>query len=296
MSFKLFVYYCALLGGWAAFVAWAVVQGSGIRDLQSKTLYATLTGAILGTLVAAAIGLLDALLNARPGQRVFRVLLCGMLGLAGGAFGGLVGQLLYGQLGIPLFVGWILAGVLIGASIGVFDLLGARSSGDRASAIKKVLNGVYGGFLGGFVGGLPFTYLIDSPALPRSNLTLGLVVLGICIGLMVGLAQVVLKDAWLRVESGFRAGRELMLTKDLTTIGRAESCDLGLFGDRTVEKLHARITIDRNRYWLAHAGEEGETLLNDEPVGIRKPQQLRSGDTIRVGNSVLVFRERQKRK
>src|SRR5262245_47003329 len=194
MSFKLFVYYCALLGGWAAFVAWAIVQALGLRDMQSKTLYTTLLGALLGTLVAAAIGLLDALLNARPGQRFVRVLLCGVLGLAGGAFGGLVGQLLYGQLGIPVFIGWILAGVLIGASIGAFDRFRARSPGDRASALKKALNGVYGGFLGGFVGGLPFSFLMDSPALPRSNLTLGLVVLGGCIGLMVGLAQVVLKD------------------------------------------------------------------------------------------------------
>src|SRR5262249_16642961 len=121
MSFKLFVYYCALLGGWAAFVAWAVVQASGIRGMESRTLYTTLTGALLGVLVAAAIGLLDALLNARPGQRVVRVLLCGVLGLVGGAFGGLVGQLLYANAGIPVFIGWILAGVLIGASIGVFD-------------------------------------------------------------------------------------------------------------------------------------------------------------------------------
>ncbi len=29
MSFKLFIYYCALCGGWAAFLSWGVAQGSG---------------------------------------------------------------------------------------------------------------------------------------------------------------------------------------------------------------------------------------------------------------------------
>ena len=33
------------------------------------------------------------------------------------------------------------------------------------------------------------------------------------------------------------AGREIMLTKDETTIGRAESCDIGLFGDNAIERL-----------------------------------------------------------
>ena len=62
---------------------------------------------------------------------------------------------------------------------------------------------------------------------------------------MIGLAQVVLKEAWLRVEQGFRPGRELMLVKEETAIGRAEGCDLGLFGDNGVERKHARILLQR---------------------------------------------------
>ncbi len=81
-----------------------------------------------------------------------------------------------------------------------------------------------------------------------------------------------------------------MLTKDETTIGRAESCDLGLFGDNTVEKLHARILLKNNRYVLADAETPAGTFLNDKPVG--KPTPLRDGDPIRVGNSVLRFGER----
>ena len=41
---------------------------------------------------------------------------------------------------------------------------------------------------------------------------MGFVVLGLCMGLMIAVAQVVLKEAWLKVEAGFRKGRELLLS------------------------------------------------------------------------------------
>jgi hypothetical protein len=293
MSFKFFIYYCALCGGWAAFVTWMVVSPI---DVSNPILKACLRGGVLGMLVAAAVGLVDAMQSAAGAQRVVRVGLCGALGLFGGALGGLVGQLLNEYLGLPIFFGWMLAGVLIGAAIGAYDVLQALlESKELGPAVKKVLNGVYGGFLGGFVGGLPFTFLIGNRFLPRSSLTISLVILGACIGLMIGLAQVILKEAWVRVEEGVRAGRELLLTKDETTIGRAEGCDLGLFGDNAIQKLHARIVLKNNRYLLAHAAEEGETYLNDEEVG-GKPLPLRSGDRIRLGRCVLRFGERAKRK
>jgi pSer/pThr/pTyr-binding forkhead associated (FHA) protein len=128
----------------------------------------------------------------------------------------------------------------------------------------------------------------------RSGSAVGFVVLGACIGLFIGLAQVILKEAWIRVESGRRAGREMILTREATTIGRAESCDVGLFGDAAVEKLHARILLKNHRYLLADADTPGGTYLNDQRID--KPTPLRSGDAIRVGGNVLRFGERQKKK
>jgi MFS family permease len=302
MSFKLFVYYCAIIGGWAAYLTWGVVQGTGLRAsfeagrTGAKT-YVALTGALLGLLVAGAIGLVDALMNAVGFQRVVRVLVCMGVGLLGGLVGGFLGEVIYEASASPvlLVIGWILAGVAIGASIGVFDIIRAGTSGENMrAALNKTLNGVYGGFLGGFLGGLPFGALQTSASLPRSNLTIGLVILGLCIGLFVGIAQVVLKEAWLKVEAGFRAGRELLLTKDETTIGRAESCDLGMFGDMTIEKLHASILLQDNRYLLQDAKTPGGTWLNDKRVE-GKPVPLKNGDTIRVGKSLLRFGERAKR-
>jgi hypothetical protein len=131
----------------------------------------------------------------------------------------------------------------------------------------------------------------DRPLLTSS--AVGYVTVGACIGLFIGLAQYILKEAWLRVEAGFRPGREMILAKAEFTIGRAESCDLGLFGDASIERTHARIIRRGTRYVLADAGSLGGTFLNDQPV--LQPTPLRSGDAIRVGKSVLRFGERAKR-
>ncbi len=296
MSFRLFIYYCALCGGWAAFLTWGLIQG--IDQVKRPEGYprVILIAGTLGALVSAAIGFVDAILNATGTQRLVRVLVCAGLGLFGGAVGGLTGQVLYNNLDVPLFVGWMLVGVLIGAGIGAFDIIRALNSGDRiGSGLRKSLNGVYGGLLGGLIGGLPFSFLMNSRALPRSGQLISLVLLGGSIGLMIGLAQIILKEAWIKVEEGFRAGREVMLTKDETTIGRAETCDLGLFADNSIERLHASITQKNNRYLLSHIGEAGETLLNDQPLGT-KPELLHAGDRIQIGKSVLSFGERQKKK
>jgi hypothetical protein len=293
MSFKLFIYYCALAGGWAAFLTWGIV--AWFRQELNDYAYAALTGSILGLLVAGAVGTVDAVLNAVGFQRLIRIFVCLSIGLLGGLLGGLIGQALNSLLGVPIFVGWILTGVGIGASLGIFDLLRAMmTKGDMRAPLKKTLNGIYGGFLGGLLGGVPFGFIMGNTNIPHTDQAISLVILGLCIGLLIGLAQVVLKEAWLKVAQGFRAGRELLLAKDETTIGRAEGCDLGLFGDSTIERLHARILLKNNRYLLADADTPGGTFLNDERIS--KPTPLKSGDVIRVGNSVIEFGERQKRK
>jgi hypothetical protein len=297
MSFKTFIYYCMLSGGWAAFLAWVVVHTFGIAGkaplIKSAILGASLTGLILGLTVAGAVGAMDALLNARPSQRTQRVLLCMGIGLVGGLIGALIGSLLVKLSPYLVIVGWMLTGGLIGASIGVYDLLRAISAGeDSRVARKKVLNGVLGGLVGGLIGSLPFEALRSLSLFGRSGLTIGLVLLGLSIGLMIGLAQVFLKEAWIKIEEGFRAGREVMLTREATSIGRAEACDIGLFRDNSIEKTHARIFLQNNRYLLNDEQTPTGTFLNGQRI--MQPTLLQDGDLIGVGNCKLRFGERQK--
>jgi hypothetical protein len=304
MSFRLFVYYCAVCGAWAAFLGWGLgrILGPDSMDTFARTV---LRGLSLGLLLAFGLGLLDAYFSSRgAASTVLRGLFVAAVGLVGGLLGSAVGQGLFSLAsGMAAEVlrafGWVLTGLLIGASVGVFDVLARLMRGEGASgAVKKVINGLVGGGVGGLVGGILYImlYLALAKVFQREGIlssgAWGMVVLGACIGLFIGLAQVILKEAWVRVESGFRSGRELILTKDVITIGRAESCDIGLFGGQGVEKVHARITHKGNRYLLSDDDTPGGTYVNDEKIS--GPTPLSNGDIIRLGNCVLRFGERAK--
>jgi hypothetical protein len=307
MSFRLFIYYCALCGSGGAFLGWAL--GRGLAP-DSDVLGQGVKGLFLGLTVAGALGLLDSLwvyslrrmdlILARAGTAV-------LVGSVGGLFGGLVGQILYGkvaELAVFYVLGWTLTGLLIGVSLGVFDLtISLLRNQDPALALGKILKGILGGSVGGVLGGilsLLLHSLVGKHLLHASEeetrlwspSAYGFMALGACIGLFIGLAQVILKEGWLRVEAGFRKGREVILGKPEITLGRAEGCDIGLFGDAAADKLHARIRLVRNRYILTDAGSSAGTFVNDECI--TGPYTLQSGDVIRVGNSVLRFGERQK--
>jgi hypothetical protein len=311
MSFRLFIYYCAVLGGCAAYVGWVVGRAlAGGGPLAESAL----KGMFLGLVVALALGLVDALWSFSPSQVLQvgpRVLIACTFGTFGGLFGGAVGQAFLGSLDnpalrwlqVPVWIfGWTITGLLIGASLGVFDVLARLlRSEDMRGAWRKIRNGLLGGTVGGLLGSVLFLVLRgawagvfqDKPADKLwSPSATGFVALGLCIGLLIGLAQVILKVAWVRVEAGFRPGRELILSKPEVTIGRAESCDIGLFGDAAVERLHARILQRGADYFLADAGSPAGTFVNGRRVA--EPVPLRSGDEIRLGRNVLRFRASRK--
>ncbi len=304
MSFRLFIWYCSLCGGCAAYVGWALGR---FASPESSVMQAAVKGMFLGMMVALSLGLIDALWSLHWAQvhRIgARVLVAVGVGTVGGFLGGLVGQALYHfrHWSVFLIFGWAMTGLLIGAAPGVFDVLArlAREE-DLGGALRKIVNGVLGGFLGGLLGsvlflllqavwGLVFRDRVEDFWSPSAT---GFVALGMCIGLLIGLAQVILKEAWVKVESGFRPGRELILSKPEVVIGRAEGCDIGLFGDNSVERTHARILRKGRQYLLDDAGTPGGTYLNGERVA--GPTPLRAGDRIQVGRCVLLFGERQKR-
>jgi len=304
MSFRFFVYWCALCGGWAALAGWVLGRLGTVADPVAG---AGIKGMCLGMLVALALGLVDALwvYSLRQVVRVVpRVLACVLIGTIGGLAGGVVGQVLYDRASFSvLFVcGWAVTGLLVGASLGALEFLWqfVRQDdlrGARRKIVRGVLGGTLGGALGGFLSlGLKAGWAVLFRDRPVEQLyspsATGFVALGMCIGLMIGLAQVVFREAWLRVESGFRAGREMILGKPVLTIGRAETCDIGLFGDPAVERVHARLLRREDRYLVADAGSASGTYVNNQRI--TGPTLLRAGDRIRIGRNVLRFDERQK--
>jgi hypothetical protein len=308
MSFKLFIYYCALCGGWAGLLSW--VCSSGLSVIDNDILQQTLIAAVLGLFLAGAIAAVDAMLNDKGLRGLLRIGIAVGMGLFGAMLVGLIGQLIYHALftklaessatgakllgGAVTVITWVVAGIIIGGSIGAFDLGRAlMTRGSLRFPVSKIIKGSVGGAVGGLIGGFLLAVCEGLGLLTYSKRATGFVILGSCIGLLIGLAQVILKEAWIRVEQGFRPGREMMLVKDETTIGRAEACDLGLFGDMGVERRHARILLNDGRYVLYDEGTPGGTFVNDRRID--GPTPLRSGDVIRVGRNVLRFGERQKR-
>ena len=307
MSFKLFVYYCALCGAWFGLAGWLLGRylAPGGPDDSGAFVRTVLRGLSLGVMVAFGLGLVDAYWNSSRGVVgvVGRGLFVAAVGCLSGLLGAAVGQLLFQFTGLDVLVpmGWLLTGLLIGASIGAYDVVARMARGESATgARKKVLHGVLGGATGGLLGGL--LYLVIGTNLSRlfgrpaedvySGSAWGFVALGACIGLFVGLAQVILKEAWVKVEAGFRPGRELILTKEQTVIGRAESSDVGLFGDPAVARQHARIVLRGRGYQVEALDPAADVFVNDEPV--RPSAPLHSGDLIRVGKCLLRFGERRK--
>src|SRR4051794_4348061 len=96
MSFRLFIYYCALCGGWAAFVGWLIgMPLAPLEDLKR----AGVKGMFLGMFVALGLSLLDATWNLSLTQFlqiVMRVGVAVVVGTIGGLLGGMVGQLFVG--------------------------------------------------------------------------------------------------------------------------------------------------------------------------------------------------------
>jgi hypothetical protein len=195
MSFRLFIYYCALCGGWAALLAWALSEFLSLRMMASGLFYSAVLGGILGLLISSAVGTLDVLFNASQGNRPGRILVSIFFGLTGGLAGGILCEVLTMIDPWLRLLGWMIVGMAIGLSLGMYELGQAFLTQKGVRLVRqKLSNGVLGGALGGITGGLLYTSLDIMElknSLPRTSLALGLVILGAFIGLFVGWAQII---------------------------------------------------------------------------------------------------------
>ncbi len=293
MSLHRFVYYAAIIGGWAAFLAWMVAEPLFFHWpwLDHLLRAAWLAGAVQSMLTSALVGgglgvgliLVSGMANAQWRRQLRRAVPGLAIGGIGGAIGGLLGQLLY-HVGIPQMAGWMIMGLGIGSAEGLYD----RSS-------RKLRNGMIGGGLGGLVGGALFSWIARAGADMPLRAT-GFVILGVSIGALIGLTQVVLKEAWLTVVDGFRPGRQVILGEAMTYLGRGDHLPLPLLGyaGRDLESEHARITRQPDgQYTIQDNQSRIGTILNGRPL--QGPAILADGDLIRLGSNILRFNHRHRK-
>ena len=287
MSLNRFIYYCAVMGGWAALAAWLLAELFFFRGRVETALPAwqrdTLTAAMVGGGIGAALSVLSGIANPRWTVRL-RHAVPGLLGgLLGGAIGGFLGWILYSLPFVPRAIGWLIMGMGIGATEGLYE----RSP-------RKTRNGLIGGSIGGLLGGLLFDPIARSGA-EMSGRALALVIVGISIGLLIGLAHVVLKEAWLTVLDGYRPGRQVILSRDVTTLGRAEHLPLPFLGyaDGELEAEHLHVVRHPDgRYLLEPSSSRAAAFLNSQPID--GPVALVDGDVIKLGTNIVRFNHRRR--
>ena len=290
MSLKRFVYYCAVLGGWTAFIAWVFLE----RPIQylaalgetrtAMNLWSVIAAAVTATGVGAAIGCGLGFVAATQRSWLGRIrhALSGLIGGGlGGLMGGLLGALLHTYLGLPRVLGWMIMGLAIGAAEGLYQ-----------NSSRRARNGAIGGALGGLLGGLVFGWLARPDAEMAARAT-AFAALGMAIGALIGLTHLVLRRAWLTVLDGFHPGRQLILDQAVTVLGRGDHLPLPLLGpgSRELESEHARITRRSDGTFVVEDRDSRiGTLLNGQRIA--GPMVLANGDLLRLGGNILRFNDR----
>ncbi|MFC1840335.1 FHA domain-containing protein [Thermodesulfobacteriota bacterium] len=279
-----------------------------LTDLNKRE---SLLSFILFPLIAGIIGLAIGAVEGLICRNFGRAIIAGLIGMLVGLLGGLISlipsSIVYQLMnnfamnqaaesnalsGAAFFVqmtgrsiAWGLAGIAMGLGQGV-----ALRSG------RLLLYGLMGGVMGGLIGGLLFDPIDmiflnpDDPSAHWSRMT-GFTVIGLSVGVMIGIVQLLARDAWLRMTHGPLSGKEFLFFKDKMIIGASPKCEIYVFNDRSVSEQHAILRVVGDSF-------EIESLVKDRPVVVNNSAITRSrlnhGDQIAIGNTIFLFEMKQK--
>ncbi|MFT3788559.1 MAG: FHA domain-containing protein [Tepidisphaeraceae bacterium] len=257
------------------------------HDLTANIMFFGVSGVFIAIALASADRLMDRNWNG--------ALVSAAIGAVAGLVGGCVVALLAQRLSEMITGGvdqastprmlmlasglnWLLLGAFLAAAPGV----ALRSA-------KRTLIGVAGGAIGGLVGGLLFAPIEAATDSPSAARLVGLLAIGACTGVAMGLLESAAKQGWLRVVEGLIAGKQFILYRNPTYVGSAAMSHIYLFRDPQVGRRHAAIHHVPGGYEIENLPLGAPTFVNDRPVA---RQRLRHNDRIRVGRTLFVFQEK----
>ncbi|MDR5708416.1 MAG: DUF3662 and FHA domain-containing protein [Armatimonadota bacterium] len=89
------------------------------------------------------------------------------------------------------------------------------------------------------------------------------------------------------VVQGAQQGARFCLRRNPTVVGRRSTCDV-VIPDPGVSREHLRLERDEGGWRAVDAGSTNGTFVNDRRITVHR---LRHGDRIRIGSTVLEYRE-----
>lgn len=278
-----------------------------LHQLETRKSAASL---LLFPLVAGFIGLFIGAADGMVCRLARRALLCGAVGLFVGLIGGFICSLAAGIIYSPLnhlamklsdtdtgmtpmgfviqIIGRSLAWCLAGAAMGLGQGIALRSK-------RLLLYGFLGGVVGGLIGGLlfdPIDMILlgpDKPSAAWSRL-IGFGVIGLSVGGMIGVVELLARDAWLRMTQGPLSGKEFLIFKDVMNVGSSPRSDIYLFNDPQVAERHAIIRAIGDECEVEGCQTAYPVLLNNRSV---TRARLRHGDNVTIGRTSFVFQQRK---
>jgi len=279
------LYYYAVLGAMGGLIGWQASNAIGLSFWSSLYLSEIVVGGLIGLSIGALIGFSEGL-NSRNFLQILKSgLFSGGLGLIGGAIGLPIAEGLFLFLGGGILgrtIGWAVFGLLIGAAF-------AFTSGNEAW--KPALGGGIGGLLGGFVLESVRGLFPD----PLYGKAIGLTAMGASIGIFIALIVLLLSRAWLEVISGKMEGSEFILDKFIKQNG--PSAFIGssplksdiVLPDPDIDPQHALLKGEDSHFNIKDLSLSG-TFINGKKIELA---QLRKNQTLRIGNTELVYHERK---
>lgn len=291
----------AVGGALGGFVTYLIINPSCCRreagghphdlfgGLSSALFSALVLGIIIGSAVGSALIACEEIGTYRAKRTVILGFSGSVVGAICGSIGSVIGQIIFGFMCAGgSIMGPLSPIVLIAARTIAWAVIGAGTGMCQGVVRKspKLINmGLIGGLLGGGAGGFLFDIIGFVTQGGSTSRFIGFTIMGAAIGIAVGMVEELRKEQWLTVLSGTKEGRSYILTKPVTLIGRDELADIPLFGDQTVQKQHARITLSGDSAQLGIA-TGFSALVNAQPVSTAA---LNDGDMITIGKHRLRY-------
>jgi hypothetical protein len=162
---------------------------------------------------------------------------------------------------------------------------------------KRLLTyGFLGGTIGGLLGGLVFDPL-DLIIIGEDRIgadtsrAAGLILIGCAVGAMIGVVELLTRDAWLRMTEGPLAGKEFLIFRDSMNIGASPKSEIYLFNDPAVAATHATLRVIGDEIEITARDRVHPLVVNQNVVANAR---LRHGDRIAIGATSFVFEQRQR--